>query len=443
MGLAARLRMDQAEGQSVRGTLWREVWSLAWKDLRHDGGTTLVLLLTVAAILAPLLLLLGLKNGVVETLRETLLRDPRNLEVIIHGSARLEQRWFAEMAGRPDVAFVIPKTRTINTSLDLLDPSQRLIPTVELIPTAPGDPLLPPGSPLPRRLGEVLVTETLARRLALGDDAREPAAAGADGRSGTAEVPSQVTAVIRRTRDGRAEHLRIPLAVLGVVPEARFSRDALFTTLDLLVMTEDYRDGTVHGLPDSEAAPGSASPRQQFANARLYARDLDEVSPLAADIAAQGIEVRTQAERIASIQAMDRTLGFLLRVIALIGGTGCALALGGALWVGVERKRRQLALLRLFGLGPHAVAALPVLQGLLIAVGGILVAGLGYALGAQAFDLVLGRDLLPDGDPTRLGGPDLVVVSLLVLLVALIASSAGAVRASAVSPAEGLRGEVR
>jgi hypothetical protein len=47
-----------------------EVWALAWKDLRHDRHTTFVFVLTVAAILAPLLLLLGLKNGVVETLRE-------------------------------------------------------------------------------------------------------------------------------------------------------------------------------------------------------------------------------------------------------------------------------------------------------------------------------------------------------------------------------------
>jgi putative ABC transport system permease protein len=100
-------------------------------------------------------------------------------------------------------------------------------------------------------------------------------------------------------------------------------------------------------------------------------------------------------------------------------------------------------MLRLFGLDPRAVAALPVIQGLLIAAAGILVAALAYAAGAHAFDLVLGENILQGGDPTRLGLWDLTLASLLVLLVALIAASAGAVRASAVSPAEALRGELR
>jgi putative ABC transport system permease protein len=295
-----------------------EVWSLAWKDLRHDRHTTLVLVLTVAAILAPLLLLLGLKNGVVETLRETLLREPSNLEVIIYGSARLDRDWLTELAARPDVAFLIPKTRTINTSLDLLDPARRLIPTVELIPTAPGDPLLPSDLVVPERPDEVLVTTTLARRLGL-----IPALSVADPPPGasdlslpsmsvfpTRETPARLTAIIKRTREGVAEHLRLSLAVIGIVPEARFSRDALFTTLDLLVAAEDYRDGILE-LPESDRIPaGYADRHPRFANARLYARGLDQVSPLAATLSARGIEVRTQAERIATVRLLaagDRT----------------------------------------------------------------------------------------------------------------------------------------
>ncbi len=411
-----------------------EVWGLAWKDLRHDGSTTLVFVLTVAAILAPLLLLLGLKNGVVETLRETLLRDPRNLEVVIYGSARLERDWFVEMSARPDVAFLIPKTRTINTSVDLLDSARRLLPAVEVIPTAVGDPLLPPGAVLPTRPDEVLVTETLARRLGL--TSLEPIL-----REGVQEEgdPASLVAVVKRTRDGESEHLRLPLTVIGVVPEARFSRDALFTSLDLLVAAEDYRDGTLDPIADGGIPPGYADQQDRFANARLYAAGLDQVGALAAALSARGIEVRTQAERIATVQAVDRTLSFVFRVVALIGGAGCALALGGALWVGVERKRRQLALMRLFGFGPGAVAALPVIQGLLIAATGVLVALVAYLLGAHAFDRVMGENLVDGGYLTRLGVSDLAGAVALMMLVALMASTAGAVRAGRVSPAEGLR----
>jgi putative ABC transport system permease protein len=416
-----------------------EVWGLAWKDLRHDGSTTLVFVLTVAAILAPLLLLLGLKNGVVETLRETLLRDPRNLEVVIYGSARLERDWFVEISARPDVAFLIPKTRTINTSVDLLDSARRLWPAVEVIPTAVGDPLLPAGAALPTRPDEVLVTETLARRLGLMSLEPSPGESLKEEGRPTPGDSASLVAIVKRTRDGESEHLRLPLTVIGVLPEARFSRDALFTSLDLLVAAEDYRDGTLDAIADGRIPSGYADQQDRFANARLYATGLDQVGPLAAALSARGIEVRTQAERIATVQAMDRTLSFVFRVIALIGGAGCALALGGALWVGVERKRRQLALLRLFGFGPGAVAALPVIQGVLIAATGVLVALVAYLSGAHAFDRVMGENLVDGGYLTRLGVSDLAGAVALMMLVALVASTAGAVRAGRVSPAEGLR----
>ncbi|CRI67504.1 Permease protein of ABC transporter [Thiocapsa sp. KS1] len=431
--------------RSSFGPVAAEVWALAWKDLRHDRHTTLVFVLTVAAILAPLLLLLGLKNGVVETLRETLLRDPRNLEVVIYGSARLDRDWLAAIAARPDVAFLIPKTRTINASVDLLDSARRLLPAVEVIPTALGDPLLPPGTALPSHPGEVLVTATLARRLGLlsAEPALGAPASGAEEGVPTRSDPAALVAVVKRTRDGVSEHMRLPLSVIGIVPEARFARDALFTSLDLLVAAEDYRDGTLDLPPGGVVSIGYADRQTRFANARLYATGLDQVGPLAAAVSAEGIEVRTQAERIASVQAVDRTLSFLFRVIAVIGGAGCALALGGALWVGVERKRRQLALLRLFGFGPGAVAALPVIQGSLIAALGLLFAGAGYLAGAHAFDAVMGENLAGGGYLTRLGIQDLGVASGLVMLVALVASTAGAIRAGRVSPAEGLREAIR
>lgn len=470
-----------------------QIWSMAWKDLRHDRHTTLVLVLTVAAILSPLLLLLGLKNGVIDTLRETLLRDPRNLEIIIHGSARLERAWFEEIGQRPDVAFLIPKTRTINTSVDLLDTRRRLVQGVEVIPTARGDPLLPASARLPLAANEVLVTETLARRLggirassaepgstdaeepALGHHAQpqHPAApAHKAHKEGVAERPdagsatdhqtgadepdpatasrledplpaSWVTAIVKRSREGKPEHLRLTLEVVGMVPESRFSRDALFTSLDFLVALEDYRDGALTLAANAALPSGYGQHQNRFANARLYATELDRVSPLAAAISAQGIEVRTQAEKIATVQAMDRTLAFLFRVIAVIGGSGCALALGGALWVGVERKRRSLALLRLYGFTPAAVAALPILQGVVIAFAGVLLAALGYWIGANSFDVALGQNLTGADYLTHLEGRDLAMALGLSLLVALTAAGAGALRAARVSPAEGLRETMR
>jgi putative ABC transport system permease protein len=402
-----------------------ETWRLAWKDLWHDRRTTLVFVLTVAAIVAPLLLLLGLKNGVVTNLREILVRDPGNLEVIVYGSTRLPRSWFTAMAARDDVAFVIPKTRTINASVDVMDARRRLVPTVELLPTGPGDPLLPRDLPAPRRPDGVMVSATLAKRLGLASDALPGGAT--------------ITVVIKRRLDGEHQHARLPLRVLGVVPERLFSRAALFAHPALLVAAEDYRDGLLDLPTGSSIAPDYVERRDMFANARVYARDLDAVGELAAAMRAQGIEVRTKAERIATMQAFDRTLSFLFRVIATIGGAGCALALGGALWVNVERKRRAAALLRLFGFGNLAVAALPVLQAVVVSAGGLLLALAVFVIGANVFNGVLGENLAEGGYVSRLGAGDLLMACGWMLLVAVLSASAAAWRSARVTPAEGLR----
>ena len=402
------------------GRLVCEVWRLSWKDLVHDPRASLVLVLTVAAIAAPLLLLLGLKNGVVATLRDTLVKDPRNLEVVIYGSARLERDWLRTLRTRPDVAFLVPKTRSINASVDLLLAREhRLLPGVEVIPTADGDPLLPPGTPLPRSPDQVLITGTLAEQLG-------------------SERPSSLSAIVKRTLDGRHQQLRVPLTVVGVVPSGYFSRDALFTTLDLLVAAEDYRDGLLADLDGRTIPNGYSDRRTLFSNARLYATGLEAVEPLAQHLRTAGIEVRTQAERIRTVQAFDRILSFVFRVIAMVGGAGGVLALGGALWANVERKRHQLALLRLFGFGREAVAAVPLVQAMLIAGCGLVIAGLGYLIGAAVFDTVIGNNL-EGGYVCRLEPQHAMLAAATVMLAAALASLAGAARAGRVSPAEGLR----
>lgn len=402
----------------------REIWRLAWKDLWHDRRTMGVFVLTVAAILAPLLLLLGLKNGAISQLRQTLVSDPRNLEVILYGSARLSPDWLAELAKRDDVAFVVPKTRTINASLDLLTPDRRLLTAVELLPTGPGDPLLPEGSRLPSDPRQVLITESLAAQLGLSQlDAGE----------------ARITAVIKRTLNGERQHVRLPLTVVGLVPATSFERDAIFAQPALLVAAEDYRDGELE-LGDERVIPEDrVAARQEFANARLYARSFETVAPLAEHLRRAGIEVRTQAERIATVQSLDRTFSILFQVTAGIGGAGCALALGGALWLNAERKRRALAMLRLFGFGRVAVALLPVLQAVTVALGGLALALLFSAVGANAFNLVLGEGLMAGGYVSRLGWGDFLMATGWMLLVALVAAAAAAWRCAQVTPAEGLR----
>jgi putative ABC transport system permease protein len=393
---------------------------LALQDLWHDRRTGLVLVLTVAAIVAPLMLLLGLKTGVIATLRQDLVNDPRTREIVIYGTHHLDRAWFTATARRPDVGFLLPRTRSINATIDLTDDRRRPFEAIDMTPTAPGDPLLPPGLPSPDKANQVLLTETLANKIGI-------------------TTGLSLSGVFRRSRDGVPENARFSLEVIGIIPETRVAREAVFTHPDLLVASEDYRDGRRPTLTDEDLRSPILSDRAEFAGARLYASDLEGVDTLASALRAQGIEIRTQAERISTLRAFDRTLSFILQVIALIGLTGCALALGGALWVNVDRKRRDLALLRLFGFGNGTVVLMPLIQSAVIAALAFVLATLAYFGGAAAFNRSLGQNLAGQGYVCRLEPWHFAAAALATLLVSLIAALAAGFRASRIDPAECLR----
>ncbi|MEI8400858.1 MAG: ABC transporter permease, partial [Alcaligenaceae bacterium] len=66
---------------------------LALRDLVHDRKVSACMVASVVAVVAPLLLLFGLKFGIVSQMRHDLLSDPRNKEVKMIASDNLDQAW--------------------------------------------------------------------------------------------------------------------------------------------------------------------------------------------------------------------------------------------------------------------------------------------------------------------------------------------------------------
>ena len=389
-------------------------------DLRHDYRLSVVLMVSVASILAPLLLLFGLKTGVVSTMKQKLLDNPFNREVVIYQNASLDSSWFDALSARDDVAFVVPRTRTINATMDVVAPDRRAVAGIEVVPTAPGDPLVPESCEVPRRWNNILLSHTAGVKLGAG--------AGA-----------ALTGIVKRRVDGRDQLVRFELPVLCVLPESAFGRDAVFAPLALLTAMEDYRDGFDVPLLDANAAGKLAGPRDRFANARVYATDLDAVAGLAGFIRAAGVEVRTHARDIENVQAIERVLTFIFGVIAVIASIGVALSLIGSLWINVERKRRDLALLRLLGIRREGVVLIPVVQAAGITMAAFILAMCAYLIGAQVFNHQLGVNLSESQFVCRLYWSDVLTAAALTLAVALAASLVGGYRASKVDPAECLR----
>jgi putative ABC transport system permease protein len=407
---------------------------LAWKDFVHEWRVSLCLVLALAAVLTPLLVLFGLKSGLVTALTDRLKADPATREVVVLGNGRLPAGWFAALAGDPATGFVAPRTRSLAATIDLLAADdgkgggRRVASAVEMVPTGPGDPLLSglpaPSVMGPAVMGEAVLSAAAARRLGVTAGARLTAA--------------RLTAVVPRTVGERREAASTPLSVLAVLPEAALAREAVLVPVPLLVAAEDFRDGYAVpelGWPGERPAP----PRLEFASARLYARDMDGVAPLAARLTAEGLEVRTRAAEIEQVRAIDRVLSVLFAVIAGIGASGFVLALAASLWANVDRKRKELALLRLMGFTTAPLAAVPAVQAALVALLGAALSLLWYLAVAVALNGMLSANLARDELVCRLPPGPAAVACLATLALAVLASSVAAIRAARIEPSVCLR----
>jgi putative ABC transport system permease protein len=339
----------------------REVVRLAWRDFLHDGRISTCVVLALMAVLAPLLLLFGLRFGVIDTIAVRLVEDPRNREILGAGSGHFDEEWFQAMQARHDVAFIVPSTRRLAASFNaLVDPvTDTRLPGVQMIPTAPGDPLLAGMPAIPAEQGEIILSEPAARKLGIG--------AGAD-----------VTALIQRQRGDDLEAVSLPLRVTGIAPASAFPDEAAFVRLDLLVATEDYRDG--FAVPHL-GWPGDDLPaaRRAYPRFRLYATSIYDVAGLRDALAGMDIEVRTKADEVAAMQALDRNLGLVFWLLAAIGTSGFLASLAASLVANVERKRRELSVLRLVGFPTGSIIAFPMVQACLVGLIGAAVALLAYA----------------------------------------------------------------
>jgi putative ABC transport system permease protein len=392
---------------------------LATRDFGHDWRIALCQVLGLAAVLAPLLVLFGLRFGLIDTLAQRLIEDPRNREIVPAGSGRFDDAFFTGLAARPDVAFVTPATRAIAAGVTRLrsEAGGRTLSGTPMLPTGRGDPMLgaaelPSGS-------SVVLTRRLAESLDVGEGGR-------------------LVAEITRQRDGVLEAQRIPLTVSGITDQPVSPGEAILAPLDLLVATEDWRDGFA---VDDRGWPGGPRPQAErnFARFRLYARSIYDVAGLEEAFRRQDIAVRTAAADIAQMQSLDRNLGIAFWLIAGCGGFGYLISLAAGLRSHVERKRRDLALLRLIGLPTRALVAFPVTQAVLIALLGLVLGAAVFQGAATVLNTTFATGLLPGERICRLLPVHFGVAAAATMAAALLSASWGGLLAARIEVSKELR----
>ncbi|PWE43623.1 ABC transporter permease [Pseudomonas prosekii] len=397
----------------------RLLGSLALQDLWHDRKVSLCIAASLVAVIAPLLLLFGLKHGVVSQLQDELLRDPRNLEVKMLSNGNYDTAWIERLRLRPETGFALGQTRSLNTQADLLIGMTRFVESAEIIATEPGDPQLnlaqfnPVGQ-------QVILSARAAQRL-------------------QAKVGDTVQMRVLRRLEGVNERGELNLTVLAILDGARFGRAAGFVAPPLLLDLERFRDGyQVAAFGVTTGKPlGDLQPL--YARARVYARDIDQVAPLERWLNEQHIETSSRLADIDNVKAINHVLGLIFGVIALAALIGCVASMVGAFLANIDRKRKSLAVLRLLGFKRTAVAGFVVLQALLLSLAGYLGGLVFYAVGSHLFDYLLGSSQATGTFVCHITLWHGLAALLLTFLVAALVAVIGAVRAISIQPAESLR----
>lgn len=397
-----------------------QIARLAGRDLWHDRLVTLCMVATLVAVIAPLLLLFGLKHGVVSAMQDELMRDPRNLEIRMLSSGSYDQAWIDEVAQRPDAGFVVGMTRSLNTQADFIHSANRFLENVEVLPTAVGDPLLEGVDVSALGGAGVVFSAQAAQRLEV-------------------QPGSTLRMRIARRLNGVNQQAVVALSVVAVLPGRAYERAGAFVSPGLLRDMEWYRDG--YAVASMGAADGRpmAEAGVRFARARVYARDLDAVESLEKSLVDQRIETSSRLAEIRNVKAINQLLTTVFSVISITAILGCVAALAGAFLANVRRKRRDIATLRLLGLGSGAIAALLAMQAIALTVVAMGVGLLIYALGSAAFNNLLHGVSASGQFASQITPLHGALAFMLALGVALLASLAGAINAKRIQPAESLR----
>lgn len=218
--------------------MMRHVLVLALVRLWRSRASVCCQVLALFAMMTPLLIILGLKYGIVESMKERLLRDPSALEIRMTDAVEVTDELLAGIRSWPETGFAVPCVGAIYSNVSVCAPGGRESDELraEMIPTAPGDPLLHNTRlPLPAE-GEVVLSEALAQKL-------------------QAQVGEQVCLRVRRSM--RQELLERSFSVVGILPKHHLLAPAVLLPLETTVEVENFVVAG-RGVPGSSARVSGA-----------------------------------------------------------------------------------------------------------------------------------------------------------------------------------------
>jgi putative ABC transport system permease protein len=181
--------------------------------------------------------------------------------------------------------------------------------------------------------------------------------------------------------------------------------------------------------------------RQGYAGFRLYTRTIDEVDGLRHSLGKEGISVATEAERIRDVQELNHYLNLIFYVIAAAAAAGGAATLAASLYGSVERKRREIGILRLLGFSRFSLLRFPLYQGVILTFGGFVVASIFFFALSHLINNLFAEQIRENEYLCTLTPVHFALFAAVMLAIAVVAAVGAAIRILRLEPVEALRDE--
>ncbi len=103
------------------------IFRLSFRDYTHEWRMSGCFVFALASVLAPMMILFGLKFGIVSSMVYELVENPANREIRPIGSGRYDEKWIMRYRQRGDVEFIIPRTRALAASIQLKSKTAKML----------------------------------------------------------------------------------------------------------------------------------------------------------------------------------------------------------------------------------------------------------------------------------------------------------------------------
>ncbi len=189
--------------------------------------------------------------------------------------------------------------------------------------------------------------------------------------------------------------------------------------------------------------------RRGYASFRLYAKSIFQVDGLRRFFDSVSIPVHTEIKEIKKVVELDKGMTLIFWLLAIVGIAGSVASLIASLYASVERKKRELSVLRLIGLSGGTLFRFPVYQGIIFGSGGFAISMILFFIFSRLIntwfkpyaDKLLGFPMEAGVSFCRLPLTHVIGALSVTILIAAISATVAAFRVTGIEPAEALRDE--